>query len=124
MGKGRVPVRNGRKANTMTKTEYVTEMLQDMLSDNPVTDEQISQWAKSIIDGIDMWHEMSSDSVATTNRYQYLEGQIEQLKKSKEDALDKQEREYKEKLKDINQSARAIIYNQQREIEELKKQIL
>lgn len=109
----------------MTKSEYAAEMLTEALYVEGVEmlPTIVYAIAKDIVDGLDMWHEMSGDSVASSNRYQELEGQIEQAKKAKQEALDRQEREYNEKLKDANASARAIISQKNMVIEELQKQI-
>lgn len=109
----------------MTKTDYVVEMLSEALHIEgvellPVVIQEIAQ---GIVQGLDMWYEMSGDNVASSNRYGELSNQIEQLKKDKQSALDKQEREYNDKLKDVNASARAIINHKNTVIEELQKQI-
>lgn len=107
----------------MTKQESVYGILADQLEHYNISEGLLQHCAKEIVQDLDMWGEFSGDSVASSNRYQELEGQIEQLKKDKDKALDRQAMEYNNKLKDANASARAMINQRNKLIEELKKQI-
>jgi len=107
----------------MTKREYVAEMLQETLTDYNLKQEDIDLCAANIVQGLDMWHEMSGDSVASSNRYGELSSQIERLKKDKETALDQAGRKHYEELEELKRYSRGVIYQKNQKIEELEKEI-
>lgn len=106
----------------MTKTEYVTELLSDVVPLD-ITVDKLKEIAKDIVDGLDMWYELSGDSVATSNRYAAIENEKEQRVKDARKELEKEERKHKEEVEEIRRNVRWMRQRYQNEIDELKKQI-
>lgn len=107
----------------MTKAEYVEEILEEILRVYQIPVEVLKQCAEDIVDGLDVWYEMSGDSIASSNRYGYLEREIEDIKKKAQKELEDADTEYKEQLKEIDRNARWKYQQYQRKIEELEKQV-
>ena len=104
----------------MTKMDYVAEMLSEELEHYQITPELINRCAKSIIDGLDMWYELSGESVASNNRYKELESSIIKSEQKREKMLMELENKHSKELKEWNIYSRMAIQRKNEEIERLQ----
>ncbi len=107
----------------MTKQEYIVEMLSEILGHYQITPEVLQQCAEDVVDGLDVWYELSGDSVATSNRYQHLEDEVVQVKKATEKELEKAEKKHKEEVDQMIRETRWRYQRYQEKIDELQKQV-
>jgi len=107
----------------MNKIEYIAEMLSEELEQYQIPPEIIKQCAEGLVYGLDMWYELSGDSVATSNRYAELEHQVVKATQKGEKQLAEEENRHSKELEELRRNASWSLQRKQEKIEELQKQI-
>lgn len=84
----------------MTKQEYIVEMLSEILQKYNIPPEILQYCAEDVVDGLDVWYELSGDSVASSNRYSALESEklqaVEKIRKEYEGYIERNKEELEE----------------------------
>lgn len=108
----------------MTKVEYVREMLVETLGDYQISPEHLTEAAESIVHGLDVWHEMSSDRVADTNWHGMKEGEkkvaVDAVRKEMEQE-EKRHQDEKEGWRRYASRLEGVITEKNSELEKLRQ---
>ena len=107
----------------MTKKDYVEEILSEKLAHYGMSKELLRYCAEDVVDGLDVWYELSGDAVASSNRYGYLEREKEEAVKQGKKELEQLQKKHEEEKAEIDRNVRWMRQRMQNQIEELQKQV-